>query len=82
MGNMANTTITLNQKENQVSLDCLGNSPYTIPEAALLLRMSVKSVRRQIDRGNLRRCKAFGRILIPRKDVDSFIEKFSAYSFD
>lgn len=57
------------------------NSPYTIVEAANVLRMSEKSVRRQIDRGNLRKCKVFGRVLIPRKDVDTFIEKFSAYSF-
>lgn len=57
------------------------SSPYTIEEAADVLRMSQKSVRRQIDRGNLRKCKVFGRVLIPRKDVDTFIEKFSAYSF-
>jgi len=56
------------------------NSPYTITEAAKVLRMSEKSVRRQIDRGNLRRCTKFGRVLIPRKDVDSFMEKFSAYA--
>ncbi|HWH70031.1 MAG TPA: helix-turn-helix domain-containing protein, partial [Candidatus Sulfotelmatobacter sp.] len=29
---------------------------YTVEEAATILRMSVKSVRRQIERGNLRRC--------------------------
>jgi len=57
------------------------NLPYTIPEAAKALRMSEKSVRRQIDRGHLRKCKVFGRILIPRKDVETFFEKFSAYSF-
>ncbi len=34
------------------------------------------------DRGHLRKCKVFGRVLIPRKDVDTFIEKFSAYSFN
>ena len=53
---------------------------YTIPEAAIALHMSAKSVRRQIDRGNLRRCKVFGRVLIPRKDVDTFIDKFSAFA--
>ena len=74
--------LTLNQKERiNDSLTTLPNSPYTIPEAATVLRMSEKSVRRQIDRGNLRRCVAFGRVLIPRKDVDTFIEKFSAYAF-
>ncbi len=68
-------------KEQIVSLNCPANSPYTIAEAAVVLRMSDKSVRRQIDRGHLRKCKVFGRVLIPRKDVDTFIEKFSAYSF-
>lgn len=53
---------------------------YTVREAALILRMSEKSVRRQIDRGNLRRCKVFGRVLIPRKDVDTFIERLSAFA--
>jgi len=72
---MINTTDThLNTPENITA--------YTIPEAAIRLRMSEKSVRRQIDRGNLRRCKVFGRILIPRKDVECFIEKFSAYAFN
>jgi len=78
---METTTLTNNKMANCASLNCLDNSPYTISEAAAVLRMSDKSVRRQIDRGHLRRCKAFGRILIPRKDVDCFIEKFSVYSF-
>lgn len=56
-------------------------SAYTIKETAAILRMSEKSVRRQIDRGNLRRCAKFGRVLIPRKDVDTFIERHSAYAF-
>jgi hypothetical protein len=54
---------------------------YTIAETAIALRMSEKSVRRQIDRGNLRRCTKFGRVLIPRKDVDSFFERNSEYAF-
>lgn len=79
---MEEINLTQNQKINHVGFNGVGNSSYTIPEAAALLRMSEKSVRRQIDRGNLRRCKVFGRILIPRKDVDGFIEKFSAYAFN
>ena len=55
-------------------------SPYTLREAALILRMSEKSVRRQIDRGNLRRCESFGRVLIPKKDVDDFMEKQSGFA--
>jgi hypothetical protein len=48
---------------------------YTIPEAACRLRMSEKSVRRQIIKGTLRRCKKFGRILIPARDVDTFFDR-------
>ena len=56
-------------------------SGYGIQEAATLLKMSVKSVRRLIDRGYLRKCKAFGRIRIPCKDVHGFVEKFSETTF-
>ncbi len=73
-------TTNLNQKEKHVYVNQPTNSPYTIREAAILLRMSEKSVRRQIDRGNLRKCSVFGRVLIPRKDVDSFIDKFSSFA--
>jgi excisionase family DNA binding protein len=57
------------------------NSAYTLREAADKLRMSEKSVRRQIDRGHLRKCKVFGRVLIPKKDVDGFFERHAAYVF-
>lgn len=53
---------------------------YYIKEAASRLRMSEKSVRRQIARGNLRRCNKFGRILIPSKDVDNFFDRFSGFA--
>jgi len=52
---------------------------YTLKEAAIVLRMIEKSVMRQIER-DLRKCKVFGRILIPRKDVESFMEKFSEFA--
>ncbi len=67
-------------KENEAILSRPTVTAYTICEAAIALRMSEKSVRRQIDRGNLRRCSKFGRVLIPRKDVDTFIERFSSYA--
>jgi excisionase family DNA binding protein len=73
-------SIKLEHEEKYEYLNRLANSPYTISEAANVLRMSEKSVRRQIDRRNLRKCKVFGRVLIPRKDVDNFIEKFSAFA--
>jgi excisionase family DNA binding protein len=78
---MDNLILTNNQKETNIEMNCSPNSPYTIAEAAKVLRMSDKSVRRQIDRGHLRKCKVFGRVLIPRKDVDTFFEKYSAYAF-
>jgi len=53
---------------------------YTITETAAILRMSVKSVRRQIQRRNLRRCSKFGKILIPCKDVDTFFERHSSFA--
>jgi excisionase family DNA binding protein len=53
---------------------------YTLKEAATVLRMSEKSVMRQIDRGNLRKCKTFGRILIPRRDVENFVEECSSFA--
>ena len=56
-------------------------SPYTLKEAAAILRRSEKTVSRQIQRGELRRDKTFWKIRIPRKDVDNFMEKKSAYSF-
>ena len=64
----------------EIADDKQAHSPYTIGEAAIALRMSEKSVRRQIDRGHLRRCKVFGRILIPRKDVHNFFEKYSVFA--
>ena len=60
-----------------VQLEKLG---YDIKEAATRLGMSTKSVRRQIARGYLRRCIKFGRIRIPRKDVDNFFEKYSSFA--
>jgi hypothetical protein len=63
-----------------ISLDENPVNAYFIEEAATRLRMSVKSVRRQITRGNLRRCGKFGRILIPRKDVDTYFERTATYA--
>ena len=74
--------ISLNEKSSRLpDKGKTANSPYTIKEAAVELLMSPQSVRRQIDRGHLRKCKVFGRVLIPRKDVDTFFEKYSEYSF-
>lgn len=83
---MNNKPITTNEIEQSEFLEPVEArkvkpSAYTIGEAAIVLRMSEKSVRRQIDRGHLRRCTKFGRLLIPCKDVDTFIEKNSAFAF-
>lgn len=53
---------------------------YNIDEAASRLRMSTKSVRRQIARGNLRKCNKFGRVFIPCRDVDTYYEKHSSFA--
>jgi excisionase family DNA binding protein len=61
----------------EITLTPIARRAYTIAEAATELRMSEKSVRRQIERNRLRRCKSFGRILIPAKDVDTFFDRNS-----
>jgi excisionase family DNA binding protein len=48
---------------------------YTLKEAALYLNVSTRTVERLIQRGLLRRNKALRKILIPRTDLDRFIEK-------
>jgi excisionase family DNA binding protein len=81
---MKNKTLSVEIPVNQTSnarCEALPSEPvvyaYTIREAAQRLRMSEKSVRRQIDRGRLRRCKGYGRVLIPIKDVDNYFEEFA-----
>ncbi len=69
---------TNNQKEIS---PVLNPAAYTLEEAAIKLRRSGKTIRRLIDRGLLRRDKTFYKVMIPRKDVDSFFERNSAYSF-
>ena len=64
-----------------LNIETVTPAAYTISETAIVLRMSEKSMRRQIDRGHLRRCTKFGRVLIPRKDVDNFFERNSEYVF-
>ena len=54
---------------------------YNIEQAAALLNVSTKTVRRLIDRGLLRKNKKLGRVLIPRGDVEKFHEKNSEFSF-
>lgn len=70
-----------NMSVRPVITDITQTGGYTLKEAAYKLRMSEKSVRRLIYRGHIRMCKAFGRIRIPCKDVDTFIEKTSELSF-
>jgi len=74
-------TTTIQPKENNAVLNSLTPLAYTLAESATRLRMSQKTVRRHIDKGNLRRCTKFGRVLIPRKDVETFFERNSEYAF-
>lgn len=45
-----------------------------IQQAANLLNMSTKTVRRLIWVGKLTRCSAVRKVLIPRKQIDEFIK--------
>jgi excisionase family DNA binding protein len=47
---------------------------YDINEAAQVLNMSTKTVRRLLWRGKLTSCKAIRKILIPRKQIEEFIK--------
>jgi excisionase family DNA binding protein len=47
---------------------------YTLKEAALFLNVSTRTVERLIARRLLRRNKALRKILIPRTELDRFLE--------
>jgi excisionase family DNA binding protein len=47
---------------------------YTLKEAALFLNVSTRTVERLIERKLLRRNKALRKILIPRSELESFLE--------
>lgn len=48
---------------------------YTLKEAALYLNVSTRTVERLIERKLIRRNKALRKILIPRFELDSFLQK-------
>lgn len=48
---------------------------YTLKEAALFLNVSTRTVERLIERKLLRRNKALRKILIPRAELERFLEK-------
>lgn len=47
---------------------------YTLKEAALFLNVSTRTVERLIERKLLRRNKALRKILIPRSELERFLE--------
>ena len=47
---------------------------YTIEEAATVLNMSIKSVRRLVWLGRLTRLKGIRKVLIPRKQIEDYIK--------
>lgn len=54
----------------------MGESKFlTVTEAAEALHVSTKTVRRLISRKLLRASRALRKILIPKEDIDSFIER-------
>lgn len=46
---------------------------FTLRETAVLLGISERSVRRLISRGLLRPCRALRRLLIPRQEIERFL---------
>jgi len=48
---------------------------YTVAQAAVILNLSEKSIRRLLDRGLLHSSKATRKILIPRHDLETFFER-------
>jgi len=56
------------RKSTQVSL------VYTIPEAAAVLNVSTKTIRRLIDRRFLTPCGALRKKLIPRPQIEAFLK--------
>ena len=75
---MKNIILVSKSKGNNAVLN---SSAYTLKEAAIILRRSTKTVSRLIARGKLRRDETFWRVRIPRKDVDSYMDKNSEYAF-
>lgn len=45
---------------------------YNVKEAAVELNVSVKSVRRFIERGFLKPCRALHKLMIPLEDIEGF----------
>jgi excisionase family DNA binding protein len=50
---------------------------YTLKQAAFILNLCERTVRRLIERGHLSKCPLIRKILIPRKQVDTFADKHS-----
>ena len=46
---------------------------YTKDEAAAVLKVSARTVQRFIERGQLKKCSATRRVLIPRQSIDLFL---------
>jgi excisionase family DNA binding protein len=55
---------------------------YTVPEAAFILNVSQKTVRRWVERGFLSKCNKTRKVLIPRKDVNDFPQKHSRQEWE
>jgi excisionase family DNA binding protein len=47
----------------------------TIEEAAAALHVSPRTIRRLVNRKLLRACRAVRTLLIPREDVESFVDR-------
>lgn len=77
----ANSTSTgqVPVQRNESNASCVGPVPdkknYTLKEAAVFLNVSTRTVERLIERKLIRRNKALRKILIPRAELERFLEK-------
>ena len=62
-------------KEGTAGIPYPDRKNYTLKEAALYLNVSTRTVERLIQRGLLRRNKTLRKILIPRTELDRFLER-------
>lgn len=67
--------LTAVSNKNSITTNQLPRLAYSVQEAALILGVSEKSVRRLIVRGLLRPSRALRHLLIPRKEIERFLEE-------
>jgi excisionase family DNA binding protein len=51
----------------------MADTVYTVSEAATLLKVSIATIRRMIDDGQLRAIKVRGQLRIPKEEIDRIL---------